>query len=173
MGILDLLSLFHCFFEMGNILLTIIVSNISSCSTVSFLRDPGRICTQIGDHTYCAAALDIHAFIQLLCQTHGLLRRKIQCFGSLLLKSTGSKRKWRILGAFSFLYLGNLILLPLQSLQYLVHLLLIMDLHPLVCAIESGFQWLFLSIYNEVSIQAPVFFRNKRIDLILSVADDT
>ena len=102
MGILDLLSLFHCFFQMGNILphhnclQYKPLQHLSASSEIT-----GRICTQISDHTYCAAALDIHAFIQLLCQTHGLLCRKIQCLCSLLLQSTGSKRKRRILGTFS------------------------------------------------------------------------
>ena len=47
-----------------------------------------------------------------------------------------------------------------------------MDWKFLICTIKLRLQWFLLAFYFELSIQAPVFFRNKGVDLILSVTDD-
>ena len=110
----------------------------------------------------------------MLCDTHGLLRGKVQDLGRLLLQSTGCKWKWGLLSPLPFSYFGNLELGILERLSDLFFLLGRMN-HQLLLfrPIKLGAQRLFLSLYFQNRIQRPVLFRNKGVDLRLPIRNDT
>ena len=172
MSILDLLSLLHCLGSFWHIFFSILAADVASCCRICLVRNTYRISTKVCDHTYSTVALDVNTLIKLLCQTHSLLGGKIQCFGCLLLQGTGSKRKRSILDSLAFFHLRDLKFFVLKNLKNLIHLSFIVNIHLLVCSVEFSLQRLFLAIHKEFTIQAPVFFRDKRINLLLPVTDD-
>ena len=173
MRILDLLPVLALLLRACRIGFSILLRHKLFCRRLGFLRYTGRIGTQIRDDTYRAAALDVDAFIQLLCQTHRLLCREIQDFAGLLLQGGGCKRKRCFLYSLSGLYRSHLVGCFVQRLLDLLQFFLGRDrLFLLCCSIILCKERLLLPFYRQIHIQRPVFLRDKRIDLFLPVADD-
>ncbi len=107
MGILNLTCRFLSAFFQRYIGVSIGLGNISSGRLIRLLRHSGGIRTQIGDQSDGAVSLYLHALVELLGQAHSLLSGKVQCLGSLLLQSTGSKRQRRFLAPLAVLYLAD------------------------------------------------------------------
>ena len=166
------LLLFRC--SLCHILFSVGFSNIGSCICIRLLRNTGRIRTQVSDQTNRSTSFNIHTFIKLLCDTHRLWSCKIQCFGCLLLKGTGRKRKRCFFTSLSAFYIDHFIFCIFQICKNLMQFFFVMDGDLLIlCSIEFCCKRLLFSLYLEIGVQWPVFFRNKRIDLIFSVTDDT
>ena len=142
----------------------------ASCHCICFFRDTGGIGTQVGNQSNSTLSFDIYSFIQLLSQTHCLLGRKVQCLGSFLLQSAGSKWKRSFFTSLSLFYFTDLIRYTFQFF------------HDAICFFSGGNRHLLFFFSVELcnqrflfsrnfkySIQWPVFFRNKCIDFFLSV----
>ena len=56
----------------------VLFRNIGCRGLLGFIGDTCRIGTQIRDDADSTASLDVDAFIELLCDPHGLLGREIQ-----------------------------------------------------------------------------------------------
>ena len=174
MCVLDLLVAISALLPGCCIFFSICRGNIFPRRCVCLISDSGRIRTQIGDHTDCSVPLNINSFIQLLRNAHRLLCSKIQSFCSLLLKSTCGKRERRFADTLALLYISNLKLSVLNLRQYLAKLLFRMDCYPVfICSIKLCRERTFFSFHLQNCIQSPVFFRNKRVDLIFSVSHKT
>ena len=172
MGILDLLILLYCLSALCHIAFSILFSNVCSCRLIGLLGNSCRIRTQIGDDTYCAISLDINTLVKLLGKTHGFLSGKVKCLGRLLLQCTGGKRKGSVFDSLSFFYFCHLIFCVFQLFQDFVHFCLIVNRKLFVCSIEFCLKRLLFPMDLKCAVKAPVFFRNKGIDLFLSVAYD-
>ena len=173
MCILDLLSAILSFCRCRYIILSVILFNIFLRHDLCFCRYSGGIGTQIGDHTHSTAALDINSFIELLCQAHRLLCGKIQHLAGLLLQGRCGKGKRRFLYTLSLFHFAYLKLCILQLCHDLIQLFSGGNVYLTVFrAIIFSDQRLLFSFYEKRCIQCPVLFRNKIVDLILSVTDD-
>ena len=171
-GVLNLGSGFPGRLRGGHIRGSVMLSDILAGRLVRLFRHPGGIGTQVGDHTHGAVPFDIHAFIKLLGDPHGLGRGEVQRLGSLLLQGTGGKRNGHLLGPLAFLYFFHIIPGVLQFFQNPVQVLLFADADlSLLISVKPGPQRLFGRPIFQKRFQIPVFFRNKRADLFLPVAD--
>ena len=165
------------------ILIHVFGSLLPAGSFSEFFRNiiPGRgirlcgyscgIRSQIGNKTDRSLTFDIHAFIELLRDPHGLRCREIQRLGSLLLKRTGRERQRCLLGPLTMLYVSDLEFLMRKLFADRMRLFLGMDGHLFVSPEEMRRDRLFLSAYAEFRINRPVFRRNERRDLCLPVCN--
>ena len=119
MRILDLLAGLYVLC-LADIVLTKLLLDVFLRIFVRFLRDSCRICTQVCNQTDRAHTLDLHTFIQLLCDTHRLIGCKIQLLSSFLLQRTCCKRKWLFLRLLTYLYLRNCKWLSVNFFLYLI-----------------------------------------------------
>ena len=99
MGILDLSAVLLCIFTLGQVILAVVFSDEITCHLLCLLSHTGGIGTQVGNQSNSTLSFDIYSFIQLLGEAHGLLGRKVQRLGRLLLQGTRCKRKRRFLRA--------------------------------------------------------------------------
>ena len=70
---------------------------ITACK-LSFLGHDYRVGSHIGDQTGGDANADIHTFVKLLGDAHGVAGGKFQQVIGRLLQCTGRERRWRIAG---------------------------------------------------------------------------
>lgn len=73
-----------------------------TCCRIGLLADSCRIGTQIGNQSDRSLSLYFHALVELLRQTHRLLRGEVQHLRCFLLQGTRGERKRRFLGTLSF-----------------------------------------------------------------------
>ncbi len=172
-GILDLLSALLFLAGLRCVLCPVFLPDKSAGRLRRLVGDSGGIRSQIGNDTCGAVALDIYALIQLLRQPHGLLRGKVQYLAGFLLQRGGGKRQRRLLDSLAVFYRGHLVLCLIQYLLDLLQLFSGRDrLLRLRSTVILGQKRLLLSGHRKGSIQRPVLFRNKGVDLLFSVADD-
>ena len=77
-----------------------------TCCRIGLLADSCRIGTQIGNQSDRSLSLYFHALVELLRQTHRLLRGEVQHLRCFLLQGTRGERKRRFLGTLSFFHFG-------------------------------------------------------------------
>ena len=173
MGILNLFP-FVFLFPGSHIGFPMLRTDIFLGALLSLFRNTGGICTQVCDHTYRSGTFQIHSLVKLLRQAHGLLGGEIKHFAGFLLQGGGGKRQRSLSGFLTVLYLtypkGSSLqfLLDLQQLSLGRNVDLFLQGSVIMCC-----HGLFLPFDRKLCIQSPVFFRNKCIDLIFSVTDDT
>ena len=173
MCILNLLAAIICLNLLRNVLSSVLLLNVCARCRICLVGNTGRIRTQICDQSDRTTSLDLHTLVQLLRQAHRLLRREIQRIGSLLLQGTRRKRSrclFRALSFFDFLY--DIFFIGKRCLD-LLQLSRRFDRQLLTGPIEMCDERLFLTRNLQLGIHRPVLLRDKCIDLILAVADDT
>ncbi|GBE37102.1 hypothetical protein BMS3Bbin07_01261 [bacterium BMS3Bbin07] len=114
MCILCLTFFLICRGGLGKILLTVFFLNKGPCSLLGLCGYPDRISPHIRNQANRALFAKLNPLVKLLCNNHGLLWRKSELSGGLLLKGTGNKGwRWLTFPEF-FLYLLKHIGLCLQ-----------------------------------------------------------
>ena len=175
MGVLYLNALLLGLASLSNIVLAVMLFYKCPGCCVGFVCDSGGIRTQVGDKTQGPLAFYLHAFIELLGQTHGLLGGKVKYLGGFLLQGTGCKWDRCLLYPLPSLYFLHLVAASLQLAQNLVQFLLVTDDCLAALGIPGPIilcnQGLLTSLHEKVCLQIPVFLRNECIDFILTVAN--
>ncbi len=136
------------------------------------LREIERVGTHVGDETHRALARDVHALVELLGDGHGAARRHIELARGLLLQG-GSGERQR----------GRALLVRALDVRHgkglvadvgddAVHLLAggRLDLFA-VFSVIVRFKGPVRCFVGEVSVERPVFLRDKGGDLLLAVID--
>ena len=148
MCILNVLSFFLFTLPHCHIGFSVMFADKASCHCICFFRDTGGIGTQVGNQSNSTLSFDIYSFIQLLSQTHCLLGRKVQCLGSFLLQSAGSKWKRSFFTSLSLFYFTDLIRYTFQFF------------HDAICFFSGGNRHLLFFFSVELCNQRFLFSRN-------------
>ena len=146
--------------------------DVIRCRLLGICRNTQRIGTHVGNQADSTHAVNIHAFIQLLCGLHGTLRLEAETLGRLLLQGRGDERRCRLLLRDALLDRSHDEIRLLQPFEQAVRLCLVFNFDLLaVHSRQLGIEGLVAARGGEYGINAPVFLRLKCPDLFLTIHD--
>ena len=138
------------------------------------VRNTQRVGTHIGDETGNPFAGHVHAFVQLLCGTHGAVGGKTEFAVGLLLHGGGDKRRGGSDLPFAGFYRRGGKGSPLKLRQNSIGGRLILDLDlALLVAVQTGREGLPFFGQGQLRIHRPVFLPDKGIYLLFTVHHQT
>ena len=148
------------------------LQNIVARRLLRLVRDTDRVGTDIGNQTRCALLADLYALIELLSNHHGAFRRESQLAGRILLHARRRKRRRGMLVLFALLDFGRGEFRVSDPFDDRVRLRLGFEIDLVaVRAVEAHVKGLF-GAGMQLCDQCPVLFRDKRGDLIFTIAHD-
>ena len=155
------------------ILVAVTVTDKISGGSHGLVRKAQGVGTHVGDQTQSAFALHVHAFVQLLCHSHGALGGEAQLPGSLLLE--GGSGEGRCSGALllGLLDVGDGELLVLHVIDDGLGLGFVLQLPLLVLAPVVGLEGTGLADAVQLDVQGPVLSGDESTDLVLTVHHQT